>query len=102
VDVTSDTRSHRDLLRIWLPAVCLLALLIGGASIALARSQSQSRSAIEQRYALRATLASRFVGAYIADVRERETEYVTRSASTSPPRPSDSMRRSSSTPTAAP
>ena len=62
--VSPVTRSKRDLARIWLPAVCLLTLLIGGMSVLLARSQAQSHSALEQRYALRATLASDFVAAY--------------------------------------
>jgi diguanylate cyclase (GGDEF)-like protein len=78
VNVTPVTRSLRELLRIWLPAVCILTFLIVGMSVLLARSQAQSRSDLEQRYALRTALASRFVTAYITDIQTRETAFATR------------------------
>jgi diguanylate cyclase (GGDEF)-like protein len=64
-----------DLTRVLLPAASLLALLIAGMSVLLVQSQEHSRDALEQRYALRATLASRFVAAYVEDIQKREGAY---------------------------
>jgi diguanylate cyclase (GGDEF)-like protein len=61
--------------RVWLPAVCVLTVLIAGMGIVIARTQSQSRSALEQRYELRVALASRFVGAYVDDIHHRQVTY---------------------------
>lgn len=66
-------RAYRsELTRVWLPAVCLLTLLIGGMSVLLLRSQEQSRVELEQRYALRTALQSGFVASYVADIHKRE------------------------------
>ncbi len=68
-------RAYRsELTRIWLPAVCLVTLLIGGMGVLLLRSQAQSRAELEQRYALRAALLSRVVSSYVADTHEREAD----------------------------
>lgn len=72
MDVSPLARSRRDLLRIWLPAVCLLTLLIGGMGVVLARSQDQARADLEQRYQLRTALASHFVASYVSDIQRRE------------------------------
>ena len=66
---------HSELTRVWLPAVCVLTIAILAMSVFLSRSQEQSRVELEQRYALRATLATRFVSAYVADIHERERAY---------------------------
>jgi diguanylate cyclase (GGDEF)-like protein len=78
VDVSFVSRSRRDLYRVWLPAVCLLTVLIGGMSVILAGSQAQSRSDLEARYHLRTALASRFVASYVADTQRRERIYAAR------------------------
>ncbi|WP_411277151.1 diguanylate cyclase, partial [Gaiella sp.] len=66
-------RAYRsELTRVWLPAVCLLSLLIGGMSVLLLHSQEQSRVELERRFALRAALQSSFVAAYVADIHKRE------------------------------
>jgi diguanylate cyclase (GGDEF)-like protein len=78
VDVSRVTSSKRDLIRIWLPAVCFLTLLIGGMSVLLARSQDQSRSRLEQRYEFRTELASHFVASYVSDTQRREAIYASR------------------------
>lgn len=66
-----------DLARVWLPAVCLLTLLVGGMGYLLLRSQEEARVQLEERYALRGVLGSRFVASYVRDVHERETAYAT-------------------------
>jgi diguanylate cyclase (GGDEF)-like protein len=78
VAVSPGTRSLRDLLRVWLPAVCFLTLLIGGMGVVLARSQQQSRTRLEQRYALRTQLAGHFVSSYVRDTQERERKFASR------------------------
>ena len=64
-----------EVVRVWLPAVCLLTLLIGGMSVLLLRGQNQSLVALEERYELRAALASRFVASYVRDVQAREAAH---------------------------
>ena len=59
----------------WLPAICLLTLLIGGMGVLLAGSQEQSRAELVERYELRAALASRFVSSYVAEVQTRESAH---------------------------
>jgi len=71
-------RRRSDLTRVLLPAVCLLALLVGGMGVLLLRGQEQARIQLEQRYALRGALASRFVGSYVRDVQKRETAHATK------------------------
>jgi diguanylate cyclase (GGDEF)-like protein len=78
VDVSSVKRSRRELYRVWLPAVCLLTLLIGGMGVILAGSQAQSRSDLEARYQLRTALGSHFVASYVSDTQARERKYASR------------------------
>ena len=78
MDVAPLARSHRDLLRIWLPAVCLLTLLVGGMVLLLARSQDHSRADLEQRFQLRTALGSHFVASYVSDTQRRERTYASR------------------------
>jgi len=66
-----------ELMRVWLPAVCLLTALVGGMGFLLLRGQGQARVQLEERYALRGVLASRFVSSYVRDVQARETAYAT-------------------------
>ena len=61
-----------DTTRAWLPAVCLLTLLVGGFGALIVRSQEQSRAELEERYALRVALSSRFVSSYVAELHARE------------------------------
>ena len=61
----------------WLPAVCLLSALVGGMGVLLLRSEGQARGQLEERYALRGVLGSRFVSSYVRDVQARETAYAT-------------------------
>ena len=66
-----------ELMRVWLPAVCLLTSLVGGMGILLLRSEGQARVQLEERYALRGVLGSRFVSSYVRDVQAREAAYAT-------------------------
>ena len=66
-----------ELLRVWLPAVCLLTASVGGMGFLLLRGQDKARVELEERYALRGVLASRFVSSYVRDVQVREAAYAT-------------------------
>jgi diguanylate cyclase (GGDEF)-like protein len=68
-------RSRRELLRIWLPAVCLLTVVIGGMGVVLADTQQQARTDLVERNALRSTLASSFVSSYVSDIHAREAAH---------------------------
>ena len=71
------TLCRSELVRVWLPALGLLALLVGVMGFLLLRSQQQARAQLEQRYALRGALASRFIASYVKDVQAREIAYAT-------------------------
>ena len=71
------TLCRSEVVRVWLPALGLLALLVGVMGFFLLRSQQQARAQLEQRYALRGALASRFIASYVKDVQVREIAYAT-------------------------
>ncbi|HVJ97378.1 MAG TPA: sensor histidine kinase [Acidimicrobiia bacterium] len=61
--------------RLWLvSAAVLVAVSLAGAASMLTRSQDQSRADLEDRYALRASLASRFVDSYLDELARREKD----------------------------
>ena len=66
-----------ELVRVWLPAICLLTALVGGMGFLLLRGETQARVQLEERYALRGVLGSRFVSSYVRDVQAREAAYAT-------------------------
>lgn len=68
-------RSER--MRVLVPAVLLLTALVGAMGFLLLRAQNQARVQLEERYALRTVLASRFVSSYVRDVQGREVAYAT-------------------------
>ena len=55
-----------------LPALCVLALSIGGMSVLLLESQNQAKADLQGRFALRNALSIRAVESYVADLQARE------------------------------
>ncbi len=54
--------------RVTVASILLLGLLLAGFASVVVQSQRQSREGLEERFALRGTLASRFISAYLRDV----------------------------------
>jgi diguanylate cyclase (GGDEF)-like protein len=67
-----------EVTRVWLPIACLLTLLVVGTGVLLLQSQQQARVQLEERFALRGPLASRFVSSYVADLQSHEIAHASR------------------------
>jgi diguanylate cyclase (GGDEF)-like protein len=64
--------AHIPSRRVWLPAVAVLALLLGGIAVLLLHAEDSSRRELDERFATRAGLGASFTSAYVSDLQQRE------------------------------